>query len=123
MVFKCKEFCGNCCGIVPIPTVVWNESKDKIQKFVKEIYVSEVFVLPYTEGLKCCFLTDDKKCAIYDKRPDVCKRYGLCDELPCPYFKKSGNEWSEAKAKQIRKQIDRTVDFAIKILGQETIKK
>lgn len=50
--FKCKENCGECCGIVPIPTNVWNKNKDNIQKFVAS-YVSEVFVLPTTEDLKC----------------------------------------------------------------------
>lgn len=119
--FKCKKDCGECCGIVPIPTIVWNRNKDKVQKFVKQTYISEVFVFPITEDLKCCFLTKDNKCSIYEERPDVCKRYGICDELPCPYLKPNGNLWSEAKAKQIKKKIERTVDLATKISNQEIL--
>lgn len=113
--FKCRENCGECCGIVPIPTIVWNKNKNKIQKFIKTIHASEVFVFPITEDLKCCFLSKENKCMIYDDRPDICKRYGICEELPCPYLKPNGNLWSEAKAKQIKKKMIRDVDLAIKI--------
>jgi len=116
--FKCKENCGECCGIVPIPTNIWNKNKDKMKKFIEHIHASESFVLPVTEDLKCCFLKDNK-CLIYEDRPDVCRRYGICDELPCPYLKPNGNAWNEGKAKQIRKKIDRDVDSAIKIANQK----
>ena len=122
MEFKCKENCGECCGIVPIPTRVWNENKNKAKKFIKQMHVSEVFVFPITEDLKCCFLNDNDRCLIYEDRPDVCKKYGQCDELPCPYLKKNGRAWTEGKAKQIRKKIDRDVDNAIKISNQKIIK-
>lgn len=118
-MFKCKEGCGDCCGIVPIPTNVWNKSQDKIQKIVQHTHISEVFVLPVTEDLKCCFLTKDNKCAVYDSRPKICHDYGIIDELPCPYMKSNGHFWSEAKAKQIRKKIDRDVDNAIEVCNQQ----
>ena len=119
--FKCKENCGECCGIVPIPTKIWNKNEDKIYRFVEHIHGSEVFILPVTEDLKCCFLNMENKCTIYNDRPEVCRRYGQCDEIPCPYLKKNGNPWSEAKAKQIRKKINKDVDMAIKITGQNRI--
>jgi len=122
MEFVCKQNCGECCGIVPIPTNVWNKSKDKINKAIKQVHVSESFVFPITEDLKCCFLGEDEKCLIYDERPEVCRKYGQCDELPCPYIKKNGHLWTEGKAKQIRKRIDREVDKAIKISNENADK-
>lgn len=119
MTFKCKDNCGICCGIVPIPTDVWNKSQEKIQKVVQSNHVSEVYVYPITDDLKCCFLTKDNKCAIYNDRPDVCKEYGTTERLPCPFLKPNGHEWSEAKRKQILKKIDRDVDDAIKVCEQQ----
>lgn len=120
-MFKCKDNCGECCGIVPIPTRVWNKNKENIQRIIKQLHASEVFVFPITEDLICCFLGKNKECLIYEERPDVCIKYGQYKELPCPYLKPNGNEWSVAKAKQIRKQIDKDVDKAIKVAGHKRI--
>jgi Fe-S-cluster containining protein len=110
---------GDCCGIVPIPTDVWNKSQDKIQKLVIKNHITEVFVMPFTEDNKCCFLTRDNKCAIYNSRPTICQEYSQSERLPCPHLKPNGHEWSEAKAKQIWKKINRDVDTAIEISNQQ----
>lgn len=117
-MFKCKEGCGECCGNVPLMTEMWNRCKHRIQRKIVEVIGNEVWVVPMTEDGLCCFLNKDKECAVYEDRPDVCRKYGIDKEkLPCPYFKPNGNPWSEAKAKQIRKKIDRDVDEAMRIVG------
>lgn len=35
---------------------------------------------------KCPFLRSDFKCNIYEDRPDVCRKFGEIDELPCKYL-------------------------------------
>lgn len=50
-------------------------------------------LIPITEDLFCPFLKKDLSCAIYEDRPDVCRKFG--DEshelLCCPVQDKDGN--------------------------------
>ena len=39
------------------------------------------------EKNKCPFLRPDRKCNIYDNRPDICRKFGEIPELPCKYLK------------------------------------
>jgi len=41
------------------------------------------YVLPLTTTLRCCFLTLDNLCAIYERRPEICRLQGTIQELPC----------------------------------------
>lgn len=36
---------------------------------------------------KCPFLRADRRCNIYENRPDVCRKFGEIPELPCKYLK------------------------------------
>lgn len=50
-------------------------------------------IIPITSDLLCPFLKKDLGCAIYEDRPEVCRKYG--DEthpmLCCPMQDKDGN--------------------------------
>lgn len=48
-----------------------------------------IFILEQRHGRDCIYLDDDRRCTIYDKRPDVCRRFpeigprpGHCPVLP-----------------------------------------
>lgn len=109
-IFICKSKCSECCGIIPIHISIYEKHKNKIKRRIKQKHILGDFVVLMTDNLKCAFLKNHR-CLIYEDRPDVCKKYGTCEELPCPYLKPNGHPWSEAKAKQIQKQINRNVDF------------
>lgn len=36
---------------------------------------------------KCPFLRVDRRCNIYENRPNVCRKFGEIPELPCEYLK------------------------------------
>lgn len=36
---------------------------------------------------KCPFLRADRRCNIYENRPNVCRKFGEIPELPCEYLK------------------------------------
>ncbi len=87
---KCHS---ECCGVVPIPNHTFKKNRHLLQRPVK-IFKN---VFPYTtvavdEHGTCGFLSTDFKCAIYDQRPDVCKKFGSIGEthemLICPHKKK-----------------------------------
>lgn len=102
MPFECKKYhgkCGaRCCGIVPFKKSLWNKKKSVTQRPYTEIIEGKSkegkVVIPLTPDLLCTFLKEDLSCAIYDERPEVCRKFG--DEthamLCCPMQDKDGNE-------------------------------
>jgi Fe-S-cluster containining protein len=85
---------ADCCGVVPIPKLIYEIFKDKVIEMpIKmgqwELSENEV-VLPITKSGKCVFLRKDFKCNIYDYRPDICKNFGLIQELQCPHLNSEG---------------------------------
>ena len=113
MTWKCKEKCGECCGMVHIPKSTWEKHKHKarlVKKFIEIDDSNEVVAIG--EDTSCVFLKDFK-CAIYEDRPDICRQYGLSDELPCPYIKPNGNPRSPAKVKRIQRKINHDIDVPL----------
>ena len=42
---------------------------------------------------KCPFLRADYRCNIYENRPDVCRKFGQIEALPCKWIKmRYGND-------------------------------
>lgn len=126
MSFQCLKKCGECCGVVPIQEEVILRNIDKIQVKPTQTFTIEEekqydgsiqrnVKYPMTEDLLCIFLNrETKQCMIYDDRPDVCKDYGVKEELPCPYLKCNGNRRSPAKTRRMQRQINHDVDFKLK---------
>ena len=92
--FECQR-CGGCCGLVPMPKVMFRRFKRHMVRtgpirrvmvrrwspFVQEAYVMD------TEDGHCPFLNNDTNpcvCMIYDHRPVTCQLQGMVPELPCP---------------------------------------
>jgi Fe-S-cluster containining protein len=78
--------CGKCCGNIPFDPKIWEEIKGKAQKPYKlrqSEFIIVVHILPITEDGYCVFLKDDKTCAIYERRPYVCRLQGTVRALPC----------------------------------------
>lgn len=91
---NCK---GNCCGIIPFSVKFWQKNKELTQTLIlAEIKSLENYIIPVTEDLKCPFLMEkDYLCVVYERRPDVCKKFGNGDPHPllqCPYSEKPQKE-------------------------------
>ena len=99
--FKICEGCGECCGAVPLPRIIFTkykhlgERKYQIKHFNDEI-------VPVTEDMVCIFLDKNKRCKIYIHRPKVCRDFGVIPALPC---KKINPEASLAKQKEIDRML------------------
>ena len=85
---KCN---ASCCYNVPFED---NELERFANMIVNPIISVEPLFdakLPFTsekvDDNKCPFLRHDFKCNIYENRPDVCRKFGVIDKLPCKYIK------------------------------------
>ena len=54
---------------------------------------SQLFVLEQRHGRDCLFLSRDRLCTVYDKRPEVCRKFPTIGPRPgfCPAGKKGRN--------------------------------
>ena len=74
---------------------VENDLKGMIQRLKKEKIIkrfnskARMFVLEQKKGNDCIFLNKDRRCHVYDKRPDVCRNHPLLvgpRKGYCPYI-------------------------------------
>lgn len=129
MPFECKKYhcyCeARCCGIVPIPAIIWQANQHRIQrqpvekhkvKAGKDKDTVKLAILPVTEDGYCPFLTEGLECAIYEDRPEICKRFG--DEshvlMCCPMQKADGASRAVEECRDLYK---RTVEFMEQLNG------
>lgn len=105
--FQCKKYHGKCeamcCGVVPIPLTLWQKNQHNIQREVKRTIRGTAekgprhIIIPITEDHYCPFLKKDLSCAIYEDRPEICRKFGD-DSHPlmcCPMQDKEGNPRDE----------------------------
>jgi Fe-S-cluster containining protein len=115
--WKCVEGCkAECCGIVPIPKELAKRHEQMAQAKAEEIVAwGENDVVPLTEDAFCIFLDrDTKKCVIYKERPDVCRKYGLIEDLQCAYVDLRGKTRTSAKQRRMLRHINREVGKTMK---------
>lgn len=78
-----------CCGFAPIPADLYERRKYLIQRKVAMIQeLPGKHVIAVDKNGVCAFLTCEYTCAIYDERPEICRRFGEPNEthpfLKCP---------------------------------------
>jgi Fe-S-cluster containining protein len=120
--WKCTDGCkAECCGIVPIPKELAKKHEKMAQAKAEEIMAwGENDVVPLTEDAFCIFLDrNTRKCVIYDERPDVCRRYGLAEDLQCQYIDVRGKTRTPAKQRRMLRHINREVGKTIEILQRK----
>lgn len=104
---------SHCCGIIPFPMKFLIEHKPLFQESGELKDNGDVGII-LTKDFLCVFYDRlNHKCAIYDERPEICKQYGTIPQLPCPYFKRSGNRRSPGSEKITLRQIGKDVDKAM----------
>ncbi len=86
--YKCK---AACCYNVPFENGELEKYADKIVTPVVGTMTVFGAVLALTgnkiKSNKCPFLRADYKCNIYENRPDVCRKMGIVEKMPCPHLK------------------------------------
>jgi hypothetical protein len=107
---------SHCCGLIPFP-LKFIESHRQFFKESGELKDDGTQAIILTKDFLCVFYDrKEHKCAIYNERPEVCRMYGTIPQLPCPYFKRSGNRRSPGSEKitlrEIGKQVDKAVERA-----------
>ena len=100
--FKCEPYIhickARCCGVFPIEEEIFERNKDKIVEPLAEIQKvkamhdgKEIYCyILSTYTMQCAFVKPNLRCNIYDDRPLVCRRFGVCDPerfpmLHCPF--------------------------------------
>ena len=47
-----------------------------------------------------CPLLKDGACSVYDRRPAICRLWGLTEELRCPFGCEPEERWTDKRAKE-----------------------
>ena len=105
---------SHCCGIIPFPLKFF-ETHRQFFKESGELKDDGNVGIILTKDFLCVFYDrKEHKCAIYNERPEICRKYGMIPELPCMYFKRSGNRRSQGSEKITKRFIEKQVDKAVK---------
>lgn len=73
-MLDCKGLCHTSCGPTPF---------SMLEGRIAEAESGRRFEVG--DDLMCKYLTEDKKCSIYDVRPMMCRVWGAAEMLPCVY--------------------------------------
>lgn len=109
---------GDCCGPVIIEKLLFEvmKSENKIITPPEKIEeVSDSLIIPVTESGKCCFLTKDFRCNIYEYRPEVCRRFGLIPEMLCPHISLENNLRSPEEKREVEES---NKNYQIAVMGK-----
>jgi len=103
--------------------------KDWAKKHEKKAMVQPEEILPFikddeivvmTEDCKCVFLDRvNNKCVVYNDRPEICRKYGRSEDIPCKYIKPNGNPRSPAQVKRVSRQVDKQLTHFMQRLAKE----
>jgi Fe-S-cluster containining protein len=82
--------------------------KKAAKRLIREGYVrsfssrTQLFILEQRNGRDCIFLgAADRRCTVYEKRPEVCRRFPTIGPRPgyCPAKRKSGENFRSKSSK------------------------
>lgn len=74
----CKGLCSDYCG--PIGASA-SEGAAMLRAASQPLTVE----LPLRAGGKCGYLTEPRRCSIYEARPLICRLWGAVEDLRCPH--------------------------------------
>lgn len=101
---KCR---AECCGIVPVPTAIYELFIDRISNECNVVSDKLNTLVFNPKTMACGFLNEENKCSIYDYRPSVCRRFGDPEEshplLKCRFL-------GQCTEEEQRKSVDKAID-------------
>lgn len=113
---------ADCCGCFQMNNDLIDRFKSLFQSEGKRFPITENQTAIITDDLHCVFLNrSDLRCTIYDSRPDVCRKYGMIEQLPCPVFDMDGVKRNRAGRRQTHRAISKDFDLFMrrtKVMGK-----
>ena len=96
--FQCKSGCHDCCGVILMSRVEWENIPD-IGGYVKA---------KHPPDLTCRFL-GIKDCRIYENRPTICRLFGAVDAvfLTCPHGCAPTFKLTNEQGREISRTVER----------------
>lgn len=103
---ECQRKCHECCGPIMmtrlearrLPEIKWDSVPLKIG--------IGFFPSRATTTLVCPLLKNGE-CSVYNRRPAICRLWGLTEELRCPFGCEPDVRWPDAKAKAWLDEVQR----------------
>lgn len=120
--FNCQN-CGECCGPIPVS----HKELVQIRRNLRKKTADEIIRLKNQrrEPFTCPLLDiENKRCSVYNDRPEICRMFGFYRGLECPNNKKFAKGSREEGTKRLEEteremagimSIDFTWDNLIKI--------
>lgn len=68
-----------------------------------------------TNDYSCNYLTDSKRCSVYNDRPAICRLFGTGDFLPCPFGCEIEGNMTDAESRAILAEIGK--EFGDQVLN------
>lgn len=72
-------------------------------------------MLPITKDHYCVFLKPDKTCAVHAHRPQICRDYGVIEQLPCPYVRPDGEQRPPLEVEEHLQRADRQISSWLQV--------
>ena len=113
-MFCCLKNCGICCCPVPIKREIYEANKDRLAKDSKVFEFDSMVIVQAPTG-ECGFLNGEKRCSIYEDRPEVCRLFGdsqkakFVTSLMCPFLRVNG-EPRPRKERRILREIQKSIE-------------
>lgn len=85
---KCKGLCHEACG----PIEIFKAERDNLGRSFKHknlkdalFHLKKGHTDDYDGCITCPMLTGENKCSVYDKRPVICRLWGLVENMKCKW--------------------------------------
>ena len=103
-----------CCGVMVFDADWYIKHRDQALKPHEAKYDGKQYIFVFTDDFSCIFLNTQKKCVIYDERPEICRQYGVSEhrEIQCPYLCPDGSIRTRADRRRLLKEVGNTISNA-----------
>ncbi len=104
---ECKGLCYDNCTVIPLSDLELKYiGQDNISmRFAVNINVLNCTLDEEEKHIPVCDMLVDNRCSIYDKRPMICRLYGVVRGIECPHGCKPERPLSEQGAKFLQEAI------------------
>ena len=108
----CKKLCQDSCGPVPMThqEVAELQGASGMTFDIRPFFGDRVLITP--EGSLDCPALKDGLCAGYDKRPVLCRLFGMVKKMRCPHGCEPSRWLTDVEAGEILDRESRSIDVS-----------
>ncbi len=100
----CQRKCQEACGPIGMSRVEFVRIMGREPAASESFMDHPMMINPVTGG--CPKLGRDGACMVYDKRPAVCRLFGVVPEMPCPFGCVPERILTDAEARAILRDVE-----------------